>query len=189
MCWQHFLGTTWIKAGELLDSNNWYCIILPFKEKWRDRDKTLFHLSPIFSSLFSSLSARSPHTTCNFFRVSSCLFFRIERQIFVTCFCPSFEDGLTFFFFLAMKFVRRNSFKSSLVLRKRRTGAINISPLYFKLNNSVHHIAVVSTMRSYCSNKSPTRCNNFPVYYPDVYLQLNMFRAFSRPSSGSQWLL
>jgi hypothetical protein len=27
---------------------------------------------------------------------------------------------------------------------------------------------------------------NFPVYYPDVYLQLNMFRAFSRPSSGAQ---
>jgi hypothetical protein len=24
--------------------------------------------------------------------------------------------------------------------------------------------------------------------YPDVYLQLNMFRAFSRPSSGTQWL-
>ena len=38
------------------------------------------------------------------------------------------------------------------------------------------------------SNKSPTRCNNFPIYYPDVYLQLNMFRAFSRPSSGAQWL-
>jgi hypothetical protein len=36
-----------------------------------------------------------------------------------------------------------------------------------------------------CSNKSPTRCNNFPVYYPDVYLQLNMFRAFCRPSSGA----
>jgi hypothetical protein len=29
-------------------------------------------------------------------------------------------------------------------------------------------------------------CNNFPVYYPDVYLQLNTFRAFSRPSSGAQ---
>jgi hypothetical protein len=40
----------------------------------------------------------------------------------------------------------------------------------------------------YNSNKSPTRCNSFPVYYPDVYLQLNMFRAFSRPSSGAQWL-
>jgi len=26
----------------------------------------------------------------------------------------------------------------------------------------------------------------FPVYFPDVYLQLNMFRAFSRPSSGAQ---
>ena len=38
------------------------------------------------------------------------------------------------------------------------------------------------------SNKSPTRCNSFPVYYPDDCLQLNMFRAFSRPSSGAQWL-
>jgi len=29
-------------------------------------------------------------------------------------------------------------------------------------------------------------CNSFTVYYPDVYLQFNMFRAFSRPSSGTQ---
>jgi hypothetical protein len=36
------------------------------------------------------------------------------------------------------------------------------------------------------SNKSPTRCNNFPVYHPGVYLKLNMFRAFSRPSSGAK---
>jgi len=28
----------------------------------------------------------------------------------------------------------------------------------------------------------------FLVYYPDVCLQLNMFRAFSRPSSEAQWL-
>jgi hypothetical protein len=28
--------------------------------------------------------------------------------------------------------------------------------------------------------------NNFPVYYPDVCLQPNLFRAFSRPSSGTQ---
>jgi hypothetical protein len=28
----------------------------------------------------------------------------------------------------------------------------------------------------------------FSVYYPDVCLQLNMFRAFSRPLSGAQWL-
>jgi hypothetical protein len=38
------------------------------------------------------------------------------------------------------------------------------------------------------SNKSPIRCNSFPVYYPDVYLRLNMFRASSRPSSGAWWL-
>jgi hypothetical protein len=38
------------------------------------------------------------------------------------------------------------------------------------------------------SNKSPTWCNSFSVYYPDFCLQLNMFRAFSRPSSGAQWL-
>jgi hypothetical protein len=42
-------------------------------------------------------------------------------------------------------------------------------------------------LRKY-SNKSPTRRNSFPVYYPDVYLQLYMFRSFSRPSSGAQWL-
>jgi hypothetical protein len=41
---------------------------------------------------------------------------------------------------------------------------------------------------SYNSNKSPTCCNNFSLYYPDVCLQLNVFRAFSRPSSGAQWL-
>jgi hypothetical protein len=41
----------------------------------------------------------------------------------------------------------------------------------------------------YNSNKSPTRCNSFSVYYPYVYLQLSVFRAFSRPSSGAQWLL
>jgi hypothetical protein len=28
--------------------------------------------------------------------------------------------------------------------------------------------------------------NNFSVYYPDFCLQLNMFRAFFRPSSGAQ---
>ena len=38
------------------------------------------------------------------------------------------------------------------------------------------------------SNKSPTWCNNFSVYYPDVCLQINMFWAFSRPTSGAEWL-
>ena len=38
------------------------------------------------------------------------------------------------------------------------------------------------------SNKSPSWCNSFSVYYPDVCLQLNMFRAFPCPSLGAQWL-
>ena len=34
----------------------------------------------------------------------------------------------------------------------------------------------------------PTRCNNFSRLLLDVYLQLSMFRASSRPSSGAQQL-
>jgi len=34
----------------------------------------------------------------------------------------------------------------------------------------------------------PTRCNNFSSLLLDIYLQLNMFRASSRPSSGAQQL-
>ena len=32
----------------------------------------------------------------------------------------------------------------------------------------------------------PTKCNNFSSLLLDVYLQLNMFQASSRPSSGAQ---
>jgi len=32
----------------------------------------------------------------------------------------------------------------------------------------------------------PTRCKNFLSLLLDVYVQLNMFRASSRPSSGAQ---
>jgi hypothetical protein len=49
-------------------------------------------------------------------------------------------------------------------------------------------IALTFWHRSFTSNKSPTWCNNFSVYYPDVCLQLNRFWAFSRPSSVAQWL-
>jgi hypothetical protein len=38
------------------------------------------------------------------------------------------------------------------------------------------------------SNKSQKKKKNFSVYYPDVCLQLNMFLAFSHPSSGAQCL-
>jgi len=38
---------------------------------------------------------------------------------------------------------------------------------------------------SYFQLSQPTRCSNFTSLLLDVYLQLNMFRAFSRPSSGA----
>jgi len=34
----------------------------------------------------------------------------------------------------------------------------------------------------------PIRCNSFPSLLLDVYVRLNMFRAYSRPSSGAQQL-
>ena len=45
---------------------------------------------------------------------------------------------------------------------------------------SVHHHTI--------QINQPTRCNNFSSLLLDVYLQLKMFRASSRPSSGAQQL-
>jgi len=50
----------------------------------------------------------------------------------------------------------------------------------FKVCKSMHHHTIQITQ--------PTRCNNFSSLLPDVYVQLNMFRASSRPSSGAQQL-
>ena len=52
----------------------------------------------------------------------------------------------------------------------------------------MHSIKMWHRSFTFNSNKAPIWCNNFSVYYPDVYLQLNMFRVFSRPSSKAQWL-
>ena len=38
---------------------------------------------------------------------------------------------------------------------------------------------------SVISNKSPTRCNNFLVYYPDVYLRLYLFRGRAGPTTNT----
>jgi len=50
----------------------------------------------------------------------------------------------------------------------------------FKVCKTVHHQTI--------QINQPTRCNNFSSLLLDVYLQLNMFRASSRPSSGAQQL-
>ena len=59
---------------------------------------------------------------------------------------------------------------------------VNTAAQYHCLELTVWHRSF-----TFNSNKSPTWCNSFSVYYPGVCLQLNIFRAFSRPSSGDQW--
>jgi hypothetical protein len=50
----------------------------------------------------------------------------------------------------------------------------------FKICNSVHYHTI--------QINQPTRCNSFSSLLLDVYLQLNVFRAPSRPSSEAQQL-
>ena len=66
--------------------------------------------------------------------------------------------------------------------------AIFISILPHKTILLVHVLTFWHRSFTCNSKKSPTWCNNFSVYYPDLCLQLNMFRAFFCPSSGAQWL-
>jgi hypothetical protein len=57
------------------------------------------------------------------------------------------------------------------------------SDIYFylvKVCKSVHYHTIPINQ--------PTRCNNFLSLLLDVYVQLNMFRASSHPSSGAQQL-
>jgi len=54
--------------------------------------------------------------------------------------------------------------------------------LYILMTLQKRHIARCN------SDKSSTRCNNFSSILLDVYLQINMFRASSRPSSRAQQL-
>jgi len=51
---------------------------------------------------------------------------------------------------------------------------------YFKVWKSVHYYTI--------QINQPTRCNSFSSLLLDVYVQLNMFRTSSRPSSWAQEL-
>jgi hypothetical protein len=55
-----------------------------------------------------------------------------------------------------------------------------IKEIIFKVCKSVHHHTI--------QINQPTKCNNFSSLLLDVYLQLNMFWASSRPSSRVQQL-
>jgi len=58
--------------------------------------------------------------------------------------------------------------------------SFDIQLAMFKICKSVHHNTI--------QINKPTRCNNFSSLLLDVYVQLDVFRAFSRPSSGAQQL-
>jgi hypothetical protein len=53
--------------------------------------------------------------------------------------------------------------------------------------NQVMQFTLTERVRSFQINQ-PTRCKNFSSLLLDVYVQLNMFRASSRLSSGAQQL-
>jgi len=60
------------------------------------------------------------------------------------------------------------------------TGELIVVLCKFKVCKSVHHPTF--------QINHPTGCNNFSSLLLDVYVQLNMFRASSRPSSGAKKL-
>ena len=70
----------------------------------------------------------------------------------------------------------------SLKYQSQMQNAIQISTIMFefKVCQSVHHHTI--------QLNQPTRCNNLSNLLLDVYLQLSMFQASSRPSSGAQQL-
>ena len=73
----------------------------------------------------------------------------------------------------------------------RKIGSSDVTAGNQVLNQFLSAVALLTFWHrsfTFNSNKSPTWCNNFSIYYPEVCLQLNMFRAFSRPLSGAQWL-
>jgi len=70
--------------------------------------------------------------------------------------------------------------------RGRQVWTVKFQVLYqqhtaeFKVCKAVHRHTIPINQ--------PTRCKNFSSLLLDVYVQLNMFRASSRPSSGAQQL-
>ena len=65
-------------------------------------------------------------------------------------------------------------------------------PLFFHISSANIFIFIMSWNESFyffsIQINQPIRCNSFSSLLFDVYVQLNMFRASSRPSSGTQQL-
>jgi len=69
-----------------------------------------------------------------------------------------------------------------VILRRVRVTIVTVEKLNvsdeFEVSKYMHH-------HTFQINH-PTRCNTFPSLLLDIYVQLNMYRASSRPSSGAQ---
>ena len=65
--------------------------------------------------------------------------------------------------------------------------SVNTESFNNMIKQSLRNLTFVTTLWI-IQIKQPTRCNSFSSLLLDVYLQLNMFRASSRPSSGAHQL-
>jgi hypothetical protein len=82
------------------------------------------------------------------------------------------------FFFSKRRLFHNATFFFSSLFTFYIQDALKFKNVKFKVCKSVHH-------RTIQINRQPD-AQNSSVYYPDVCLQLNKFRAFSRSSSGAQ---
>jgi hypothetical protein len=65
----------------------------------------------------------------------------------------------------------------------------NLKPKEILLEHKIYTPIRVNISETFpITINQPTRCNNFSSLLLDVYVQLNIFRASSRPSSGAQQL-
>jgi len=89
---------------------------------------------------------------------------------------PNTEKGNKYLLTFVDHFTR---FCEAIRIAKQDTETIARN-LKFKVCKSVHHHTI--------QINQPTRCKSFSSLFLDVYVQLNMFRVSSRPSSGAQQL-
>jgi hypothetical protein len=157
----------------------------------------LLHLSPTLKmSVILSLFHPYVFLLCMF-----CFLFCVF-YVFVL-FCLLFFPMHRFVYFFAYNFTNHShrvetqlqliNIMSHHVPLWRKQGRLYLCPyrilLFMDSLEPEHMTSVLNLWHQsfrFNSNKSPTLCNNFSVYYPGVILQLNMFRVFSRPSSEAQ---
>jgi len=82
-----------------------------------------------------------------------------------------------------------------LCLRSTSDHAHTKLPIILLFHSQIHQFSKdiktklhIKWLHNFQFKQTTNQMQQFPVYYPDVYLQLNMFRALSRPSSAAQWL-